>query len=142
MPQIGTLRTLEVASPNITDGVWPHIAEMLNLREVHLRSPQVTGRGIGALTKLPRLRSLRLEATQVDIESLRSLESMPGLQVLELRTPSFGDADVYRLGGFQQLRRIELEATPVTATGAAELKRLLPDCMIVFTENGEKQVLN
>ncbi|MBZ0137243.1 MAG: hypothetical protein K8I27_12830 [Planctomycetes bacterium] len=94
--------------------VIDEIRHATGVRLLALRAPDesesASGAALGeALAALPALRRLALETTQAKV--LASLKTLPSLEVLTLRCFDLSPAMIRELGGFKQLKFLNVEET-------------------------------
>ncbi len=108
------LSKLQISNTPISDDGLSHLAGLKqSLRDLTLRfCPNITGAGVQHLTELSKLRLLVLGSTPISDDAVQHLKQMKSLRVLDLYY------------------------TKISAKGAAELQKALPDC-VVFHESLE-----
>ncbi len=83
---------LQIANPDVTDGVLSNLSLMANLRELDLNDTQVTDDGLAELVKLTGLEVVRLRATKITDDGLdKHLSRLPRLKRLDLRETGVTD---------------------------------------------------
>jgi hypothetical protein len=127
------LHGLTVSSARMSDAGVAHIARLGRLRSLYLSAcSRVTDEGLAHLTALADLEELWLTANaRVTDEGLKSLAGLKKLRWLSL----FGckrvtDDGARGLGSLRGLKFVFLGGTGVTAAGAADLQKALPECEV------------
>jgi hypothetical protein len=155
---ITSLERLQVMHAGITDEGLRHLRRLHNLKALELPLCWgVTDEGLKDIGSLPRLDSLRLESgnvtgagfkhfkcksrlRKVDLmkcwvtdEGLRELAEFPELEELILTCDyAVTDKGIQQLSPLKHLRELAVSDTQVTRDGAEELRRSLPDLLIVY----------
>jgi hypothetical protein len=86
MPDVSVL---QMANPDVTDGVLEKLRHMKALQELDLNSTPVTDAGLGVLRDLPALETLRLARTKITDKGFHdALSSKDSLMQIDLRGTS------------------------------------------------------
>ena len=116
---------------DFTDAGLVHLKGLTSLQTLNL-SGSITDAGLVHLKGLTGLQLLWLSQTQITDAGLVHLKGLDKLQTLYLNGTSMTDAGVRHLKELKQLVKLFINATKLTDAGRAELKRALPDCMVVY----------
>ena len=87
--------------------------------------------GMEHLKELPSLQELYLSHTQVGDAGLEHLKGLTSLKWLRLSNTKVSNAGLEHLRGLTSLRELRLYDTQVTDAGIYELKKALPNCIII-----------
>jgi len=117
--QLPQLTYLDISGSQRTDsGLW---------------SVSMTELGVDSLATLRELRELRLGGTPVSLRWLEKLKGLKKLERLGLQDDRrLADDAVPILASFATLRWLDVKGSGVTEKGVADLRRLLPQCQIVY----------
>lgn len=125
------LQELNLSFTQVTDVGLEHLRGLTSLQDLSLNYVQVTDAGLEHLRGLTSLQCLRLDGTRVTDAGLEHLRELTHLEDLSLRNAHVTDVGLEHLQGLNRLQRLYLRDTHVTDAGVAELKRALPDLMIL-----------
>lgn len=116
---------------------------------------EVSGAGLRSLVKLPILTSLIIDDTSIDTKSLDALKeakhlkivsvrrlniknddlhyftTLNNLETLDLGRNPINDAAIDALASMKHLRRLQIGECRITPTGVAELKKRMPNTMVL-----------
>jgi hypothetical protein len=134
------LEQLDLSGTKVTDAGLQHLEGLPRLREVWLDDTQITDAGLKHLKRLAQLQKLRLDNTKVTdaglehLQGLPKLYGFPQLQELSLIGTQVTDAGLEHVRELNQLQKLWLAKTKVTAEGVKKLRQaLLRDCVIDTT---------
>jgi mono/diheme cytochrome c family protein len=100
--------------------------------QIDLAGSGITDRQVGQLKGFANLERLHLERTSITDEALKSLSGLKRLRYLNLVGTQVGDAGLGALAGLADLQELYVWQSKVTAGGAAELRKKLPDLQLVL----------
>jgi WD40 repeat protein/serine/threonine protein kinase/Leucine-rich repeat (LRR) protein len=122
---------------NIDDDALGNLAAFQHLSELTVSNASITDHGLSHLARLESLRNLTLRfCLNVSGAGLRHLSEMPKLTRLVLCNTPITDDALPHLKAMRGLRSLDIYFTKITAEGAVELQKALPDC-VVFHESLE-----
>jgi len=127
-----SLRSLQLENTGITDAALQYVRDLDNLEQLRLDGTHVTSTGVEHLRGLTSLRTLGLNATEVNDYCLRHLSTLTRLEYLWLDGSPISDQCIPSLTRLEQLRGVGLRDTGVTKTGAAALRRALPNTTVYY----------
>lgn len=122
---------IDLTGTDIHDQSLGSVAKLHNLRAVKLKGTQISSEGLTKLTDLSELILIDASNTVVSDESLVSAREWSNLRYLSLNDTAVTDSGLGHLAALRSLRGLSLINTLVTEAGVGELKRSLPDCVIV-----------
>lgn len=103
------------------------------LEELDLAQAEVTDRALVGLRGNNHLKKLNLGFNQVTDQGLTVLSTVKGLERLYLRNNAMvGDFTLKNLSKSKELIFLDLNGTSSTVNGVMSLKKLLPNCEILF----------
>jgi hypothetical protein len=119
---------------NLTDAGTAHPARFANLVALHFSGSRISGAGLAVLAKLPNLRELWLlkGPGSAGLEHLRGT----GLTEVNFHGTPITDAALQNLAGAEDLLRLDVRETAVTAAGVRELAAALPACRLEWSGGG------
>lgn len=127
------LERLNLSDADVGDALLSQLARLPNLAILDLTGTRVTDKGLKQLPRCDALELLSLGGTGISDEGLESLTQCGALQDLCLsRCRGVSDASLPFLAQIKSLSRVRLDATSVTAGGAARLHELLPEAEIYW----------
>lgn len=110
------LRSLTLASPNVSDDDLIHLARLTRLNWLCLRDTNVRGPGLKHVARLPQLVSLDLAGSAVTDEGLTNLR-LRRLRHLYLGSTEIGDQGVAAISTLPDLKTLDLSQTKITDDG-------------------------
>jgi Leucine-rich repeat (LRR) protein len=147
LPQMDSLRRLDLTCSTITGSGFADLARFPNLRELALDRFTVTDEGLAQLRHVPQLQVLHLDTTPfrgdgfswlsssshgrtaADVtftnEGLRHLKHMPNLRVLFLNEVAVTDAGLAHLQHVESLEVLAMQNARITDAGLVHLRGLL-----------------
>ncbi len=120
-PAAGTLRTLHLASSDVSDAGLPALRALTELAELTLGDTRL-GDAATDLTAWPRLRTLSLTGLVLGDKVLPALAARPSLAVLDLSATDIRDPSP--LAALPHLRVLGVAQTRLSPAGVAAVKRL------------------
>jgi hypothetical protein len=133
LKKLPKLENLNLSNTRVTSAGLIHLAGLKNLKWLSLWNTQVDDDGLRHLAKLTRLQSLLLDGTRVTDSGLKHLEGLTELdEWLGLVGTGVTDSGLVHLRGLTKLRQVNVRRTKVTAAGAKQLKKSLPNAMISY----------
>lgn len=125
LPDLPTLRRLDLYECGITDGGLRHLQRFGSLTELELWGAKITGSGLAVLTHIPTLRCLYLKSTPLTIDGLRCVTGTSNVHELDLEASAISnDAMSILVDRFPHLRSLNLAGTAVTEAGLMHLAAL------------------
>lgn len=132
-----SLTTLHLTEVSITDDGMQHLRHCESLTTLHLTGLGITDAGIEPLGSLSSLEELHIsECPGLTDEGMRHLAPATGVTELRLSGQQFTDESLGYLADMQQLRMLNVVDTGITTAGATRLSDALPQCTIVWSEDG------
>jgi len=128
MPQ---LQVLNIFATNVTDAGLSHLRRLSKLERLYLGNTRITDAGLINLQGLNRLQRISLWKTKVTDAGLEQVQELSNLRELYLHSTNVSDAGLAHLKGLNELERLDLAETRVTDAGVNELRKALPNCIIV-----------
>jgi Leucine-rich repeat (LRR) protein len=147
LPQMDSLRRLDLTCSTITGSGFAALARFPNLRELALDRFTVTDDGLAQLRHVPQLHDLHLDTTPfrgdgfswmypgshgrtaADVtftnDGLRHLKHMPNLRVLFLNEVAVTDAGLAHLQHVESLECLAMQNAAITDAGLVHLRGLL-----------------
>ena len=147
LPQMESLRRLDLTCSTITGSGFAELARFPNLRELALDRFTVTDEGLAQLRHVPQLQVLHLDTTPfrgegfswmypgsrgrtaADVtftnDGLRHLKHMPNLRVLFLNEVAVSDAGLAHLQHVESLEVLAMQNATITDAGLVHLRGLL-----------------
>ncbi len=122
------LRSLSITGPGIDDHTLEFIARLPNLRALSLDEARVTDRGLAALGSLGGLRSLCIRSARLTEAGLPALARLGRLNELNLQGNDIRRLDTVGPDWLPQLRRLELNQTPIPDAEVAAFLSSRPQC--------------
>jgi Leucine Rich repeat len=135
LPRLHNLKELrlEICSSKVTDECLKAIGALPRLETLRLESYHVTGAGFKDFKCKSRLRKVDLMKCRITDDGLQPLAEFPELEELILTCDyRVTDKGIQHLSHLKHLRELGVSDTRVTIDGAAELRRSLPDLLIVY----------
>jgi hypothetical protein len=131
LKELRGLGELILDCPNVTDAGLDHLKGLKGLRELRLYGQRFTDKGMARVTDLTELRALYVMAEGLTDDGLAHLKGLASLERLVLASPKITDAGLRHLRGLKKLRELDLGLrSKVTAEGAKELQKALPDVIV------------
>lgn len=146
LPQMNSLRRLDLTCSTITGSGFSELARFPNLRELALDRFTVTDEGLAQLRHVPQLQVLHLDSTPFrgegfswmyhgpddrtatditfTIDGLRHLKHMPNLRVLFLNEVAVTDAGLAHLQHVESLEVLAMQNARITDAGLVHLRGL------------------
>jgi serine/threonine protein kinase/formylglycine-generating enzyme required for sulfatase activity len=125
------LQFLELDNTAVTDKGFANIGCLKDLRRLVSGHGPLTDASLKAIGELTHLEKLWFYSTQITSQGLAHLSKLPALDHLGLAgCRQLDDRVADTLKGFRSLKSIDLSDTAVTATGAAKIHAVLPDCTV------------
>lgn len=130
-----------------------NLTRLNSLTELHLTSFWIGDTGLEYISQIPHLRVLDLNGSWVTDSSLRYLTNLKNLRYLRVNCSCLTDEGLRHLEGIQSLRMLNLSSSDrltvsgltfhgysdqtgpspdITREGVARLRKVLPDCEIVW----------
>lgn len=135
---LANLKTLRLRGCILTDEGMRHLRRCESLTTLHLTDMSITNAGIEHVGTLKSLRELHIShCPGVSYESLGHLNRVTGIQELHLSGAGFTDESVRYVSDMKQLKVLDVVETEITGQGAARLAESLPQCAVVWSENGK-----
>ncbi len=131
------LKRLSLNNTLVTDAGLGSLSDLRQLQLLWLNETAVGDDGLARISGLTGLESLGLNKTEVTDAGLAHLKNMKDLKYLLLGQTEVTDAGLRHLRGLSQLKGLSLVGCPVTEAGVALLKEALPNCQIIFDEEGD-----
>ena len=117
------------------------LGALTNLRKLDLSGLSASSFDLRFLKELEDLRELNLSIAQgVDDEIAPTLEALPLLEVLHLSGSNVGDPTLEALGKFENLKRLSVGGTKVTAGSVERFRELRPDCTVAWFPKRQEPV--
>jgi eukaryotic-like serine/threonine-protein kinase len=123
------LRVLSLMKTSVTDAGLAHFKACKDLGSLYLTGTGVTDAGLAHL-KDCTLITVFLDGTSVTDAGLALFKNYRSLNTLALNGTGVSDAGLIHLAACRNLRLLRFQNTKVTATGAADLAKVLPNCKI------------
>ncbi len=123
--------SLSLNRSNITDD---QIVRWTPPRALVSFEAQATGLGDKSaehLARFEQLEEIDLHGTKISDEGVSHLARLPRLYALGLRKTTITDAAIKDLAKMKQLRVLKVWQTSMTPEGVEELRRALPECIVV-----------
>jgi hypothetical protein len=131
--KLPSLKTLVLSGEDITDETLDHLADLPNIEELQLTSRLVTDQGLKNLSKFPKLRLLSMShALSITDSGLVHVKKLKYLEELILFCTDISDAAIPNLSEMTSLKMLDVERTAITANGWNELKKVLPNCNVMW----------
>jgi hypothetical protein len=138
---LGGLEWLVLSESDFTDAALVHLKDLTRLKYLYIAWTPITGSGFRHLAGLSRLEHLFARDTSFTDNALKYLGRLSNLRSLSLSGTKITDKGLKNLRGLSKLKELDLEETRVTKQGKAELKKVLPRCIItISTDQGEEDV--
>lgn len=122
---------IDLTGTDIHDDSLSSLSRLPNLRAVKLKGTQISPDGLQSLTGLSELILIDASNTAVADESLLLASQWSSLRYLSLNDTAVTDSGLRNLATLRNLKGLSLINTSVTESGVNELKRSLPECVIV-----------
>ena len=115
----------DLLKSNLTDG-------FKSLTKLNLYQTQVGDAGVDALLPFAsRLTSLNLDDVGIGPDSASKIAQFTKLTFLHVGRSKLDDASVRQFAGLTRLEKIHVTRSAVTEAGADELRKALPNCIVV-----------
>lgn len=124
------LRSLELSNSTISDEGLKFL-RFSHLRYLYLGRTKIGDEGVAAIRTLPNLTTLDLSQTHITDDGLKWLGQMRMLEELHLAYDRVTDVGLAYLHDLDQLMVLDVCRTRVTESGINELRKRLPNCMIL-----------
>lgn len=110
---LGSVRTILIFGPTVTDAGMRSIGRMTSLEEVAIfPADRITDAGVEALGGIRSLRILYVQFAQLTGVGLQALGKLPNLEQIMINGPSFTDAGLAALGDSSHLRFLWVQGGP------------------------------
>jgi WD40 repeat protein/tRNA A-37 threonylcarbamoyl transferase component Bud32 len=131
LPPLQNLLLIALNPRKLSEESLQHFAKHQSLEVIQLIWGNLNGSGLRHLAALPKLRTLLLDHLRLTDDNLASLADLKALRILRLDSnPDLTDAALEHLAPLQDLEKLDLRETAVTAEGVKALQAKLPDCEI------------
>jgi hypothetical protein len=140
--EISRLRHLErlgVHDSILSDDDYTRISAISSLQMLSLKKTPITTKSVLSLQSLPRLESLGITESDLGDESSRALAGLENLRHLDLHGTRISNASVSYISNLKRLETLDIKKTNITPRGYLRLRRLLPKCEIVYSDD-QKQI--
>ena len=127
---LSELKELDLSYNPLTDKGLVHIKGLTGLEELSLNSMNITDAGLAHLAGLANLEQLSLIDAKITDKGMAQLTALKNLQGLAIPGTSIGDAGLANLAGMPKLRSIFVLQTKVTAKGAEEFNKTMPNTRV------------
>ncbi|MFN0055824.1 MAG: protein kinase domain-containing protein [Planctomycetales bacterium] len=129
LKRLSELRDVYLNAPQLTDGVWEHLAQVPKLESLLVvATTRMRGTGMSQLEAVP-LTKLILGSMPLSDESMAEVARIKSLRTLRISHAPIGDAGLKHLEE-SQLTELHLQMTQVTEAGLRRLTKALPGCRI------------
>lgn len=125
------LAELDLTGTGLHDACLSSLLEMKNLRAVKLKGTKVTNDGFRLLSQIPALVLLDASNTAVTDDGLVDAGQWTNLRYLSMNNTAVSDTGLKHLESLRDLKGLSVINTAVTEAGVLNLKKALPDCLIV-----------
>ena len=132
LADLAKLRVLAASTTRVTGPGLVHLKKLTELRTLLLHGCQIHDQDLSLIAHLAKMEILGLDTTPLTDAALPYLTRMTGLKKLFLSRTGLSDKSLPYFRNFQNLERLDIQGTKITAEGAAELKRMLPKCWVVY----------
>jgi hypothetical protein len=122
------------AGPEVNQ-VLANLKCLIGLRRVNVSETQVDDSGLVYLDGIASLEVLNLRETLVTDAGLVHLRRLSGLQRLSLSDTEISDEGLKHLEPLTNLRELAVIRTHVTDAGVRDLKRALPDLVVITRDD-------
>ena len=130
LKELPSLRTLGILGTDVSD--LSHVGMLENLVVLRAGWTKMDNQGLEQLSRLANLEELWLQGTKINDEGLVHLKGLTSLKTLFLSDSNISDEGLKHLRDLKNLKHVDIGGTRVTDKAAGELKRSLPNCMIVL----------
>ncbi|MFO0818342.1 MAG: protein kinase [Pirellulales bacterium] len=125
------LQSLALDNVPITDeGIKP-LGELTELSYLNLLSTKIHGTGFRHLARLSKLNQLWLNGSPVSDEGVEHIVALAAVSQLYLAKTKVTDKSLVHFANMKSLRELTLRETVVTHAGIEQLRKSLPDCLII-----------
>jgi len=131
IPKSEAVVGLDLRGARFSDTGLKHISNLHSLHVLSLSRTNVSDDGWRNLAGCKELYVLDLSNTKLSSDALRQLPQFKELRTLDLSRTWVTDAGLQSLATFKQLRVLRVRGTQVTEAGAADLRKALPDVVVV-----------
>ena len=125
------LDQLELWRLQISDDDMAELAGLTNVYHVNFTNSVFTDGAMRHLNGIPRILSLVLCGTPLTDSGLAQLKNKVSLQFINLEHTRITDLGLEHLKELPKLQHLMLRGTRTTIEGRDQLRKALPDCMIV-----------
>jgi hypothetical protein len=124
------VHNLDLRETKVTNEHLATIGSMRHLTELVMDGCDITDTGLFRLSGMHELESASLRYTGITNSGLKALSMMHGLQSLQLTGTKVDDEGLKAISHLSSLNDVYARWTRVTTSGAAELRKSLPDCQV------------
>lgn len=139
--KLESLTHLTFGDHAVTDAGLEHLAGLKKLTYLNLCFPDkkhggmISDKGMDEIAKITSLETLDLRATQITDAGVARLKSLPKLKELLLNNTAITDQGLVYLQQVKSLRLVGVfNCKGVTASGIAQLRKALPECVVRTTQ--------
>jgi len=122
---------LDLTGTDIQNSGLAPLRNLSQLRSVKLKGTKITSEGLRLLSQIPTLILVDASNTAVTDEALLDAHQWVNLQYLSLNNTAVSDLGLEHLASLQNLKGLSVINTAVTEAGVLNLKKALPNCLIV-----------
>ncbi len=122
---------IDLTGTDIHDESLTALAQLASLKAIKVKGTQISSTGLLSLSGLSQLILIDASNTAVSDEALSAASGWSSLRYLSLNDTAVSDAGLRHLATLRNLKGLSLINTVVTEDGISQLKRHLPDCVIV-----------
>lgn len=125
------LESLAMSGQAYSEGVLEAI-HSLNLSSLAIGDSELDASAGPLLGECKSLRFLDLRFSRIHADVVEHLRELPELTVLRLSGSTVSDESVIAIGSLHSLEALDIDGTQITDAGAAEIRKLLPDCEVRY----------
>jgi hypothetical protein len=107
------------------------LEKIRSLERLYLHNTSLNDLGLGHISHLQKLKYLRIGRTQITDDGMHHLRKLSSLETLYLNNNQLTDKELHHLTELKSLNCLHLENTRVTEAGLNQLKKSLPECLIL-----------
>ncbi|TXT31961.1 MAG: hypothetical protein FD138_2126, partial [Planctomycetota bacterium] len=127
------LRILDASHSQFGHAGLQFLKNVETLEELDLSQAEVSDRALLGLKGITHLKKLNLGFNQITDQGLTVLSTTKGLEKIYLRNNAMvGDFTLKNLAKNKELAFLDINGTSSTIGGVTSLKKLLPNCEILF----------
>ena len=138
LARLNKLRDLAIFESEIDPAVFQALSQLPALENLRLTGSSVSALGFATVGSLTQLKLLYADQTGANDESLKLIAKLSNLQDLWLNDSALTDESLVSFAKLSRLENLILENTSISQDGVEQLRRMLPQCRVIFRASGDR----